>query len=107
MCSQDVAGAVDGQRVAHAADAARERVSALAHQCSERCHPADRPLQPLPVRPQASLDLVARGADAVVALDVPDSGRVAVVPDAVGPELGLPQAGAVRLDVALAAAAAL
>ena len=107
MCSQDVAGAVDVQRVAHAADAARERVSALAHQCSVRCHPADRPLQPLPVRPQALLDLVARGADAVVALDVPDSGRVVVAPDAVGPDPGLLRAEAVHLDVALAAAAAL
>ena len=107
MCSQDVAGAVDARRVAHAADAVRERVSAPAHQRSERCRLVDWSRSPNRVRPQASLDLVARGADAVVALDVPDSGRVVVAPDAVGPDPGLLRAEAVHLDVALAAAAAL
>ena len=107
MCSQDVAGAVDVQRVAHVEGAVRERVLALAHQCSARCRLFDRSRSPNRVRLQASLDPVALGADAVVALDVPDSGRAVVAPDAVGPDLGLLRAGAVRPDVALAAAAAL
>ena len=93
--------------MAHVEGAVRERVSAPAHQRSDRCHTADLARSPHLVRPQASLDLVARGADAVVALDVPDSGRVVVAPDAAGPDPGLLRAGAVRLDVALAAAAAL
>lgn len=94
-----MAAAVVEQRGAHVEGAARERVWALAHQRLARCRLADPSLAlllPHRVRPHASIGLAAHEAGVVVALGVPDSGRAAVVPDAVGPDLDLLRAEAVH-----------
>ena len=93
------------RRGAHVVDAARERVSALAHQHAARRRLADpaRALQLLPFHQTTSLVLAVREADAVVALGVPDWDHVVVVLDGFA---GLP-GEAVPLDAAHVADAAL
>ena len=98
-----MAGAVDVQRVVRVEGAAREAVLGLAHQRFARRLLADQQRSLHRVRPQSSLDLVAREAGAVAVLGAPDSGHGAVALDGVV----APLVGAVRLDVAHVAGVAI